>query len=77
MDAYTSCSWVVRLARQVRRGVLELHDANRRASELMFSFWLAESNRAPDTYAEFLLRSRANIRHEPTACGRSGGCQVS
>jgi hypothetical protein len=76
MDAYTSSSWVVRLTRRVRHGVLELHDANRRASELMFSYGLAESNRAPDTYAEFLLRSRANVRHEPTACGRAGGRQV-
>ncbi len=77
MDGYTSSCWVVRVARRVRRGVLQLHYANRRASELMFSYGLAESNRAPDTYAEFLLRSRAYVRHEPTACGRAGPRQVS
>ena len=27
-------------------------------------------NRAPDTYAEFLMRTRAPLRHEPPASSR-------
>jgi hypothetical protein len=68
--------WIVRLARRASHGVLEMHFAIRRASELMFSCGLAESNRAPDTYAEFLLRSRVASRHEPTAHGRAAGRPV-
>jgi hypothetical protein len=53
-----------------------MHHATRRANELMFSYGLPESNRAPDTYAEFLMRSRANARHEPTARSRATGHRI-
>jgi hypothetical protein len=42
----------------------------------MFSYGVAESNRAPDTYAEFLLRLPAAARHEPPARRRAAGHPV-
>jgi hypothetical protein len=50
-----------------------MHDATKRASALMLSYGLAESDQPPDTYAEFLLRTRAAVRHEPAAHRRSAG----
>ena len=80
MDAYTSssapsqrASWVSHLARRMWHAVTEMHRATRVASSLMLSYGVVESNRAPDTYAEFLLRSRAAIRHEPAADRRAAG----
>ncbi len=82
MDAYTSsasgrrASWTVRFARQVGHVFRQIHEANKRASMLMLSYGLAESDRAPDTYAEFVLRSRSSVLHEPAAGRRSAGRQV-
>ena len=83
MDAYSSssaprrrASWVSSLARRVCHAASEIHHANKVASSLMLSYGVAESNRAPDTYAEFLLRSRAAPRHEPSARGRAAGRPV-
>lgn len=83
MDAYSSssasakrASWIVRFARGVYHVFSEINQANKRASMLMYSYGLAESDRAPDTYDEFLLRSRASIVHEPTARSRAAGRQV-
>ena len=83
MDAYTSssvpsrrASWCVRLARRIYYAVRETHFAAKRASELMLSYGLAESDQPPDTYAEFLLRTRPTVRHEPPARRRSAGSQV-
>ena len=42
----------------------------------MISYGVAESNRAPDTYAEFLLRLPAAARHEPAARRRAAGHPV-
>jgi hypothetical protein len=53
-----------------------MHYATKRASELMLSYGLAESDQPPDTYAEFLLRTRAAVRHEPPARRRAAGSQV-
>ena len=53
-----------------------MHDATKCAAELMLSYGLAESDQPPDTYAEFLLRTRASVRHEPPADRRSAGRQV-
>jgi hypothetical protein len=53
-----------------------MHYATKQASELMLSYGLAESDQPPDTYAEFLLRTRAPVRHEPPADRRSAGRQV-
>jgi len=82
MDAYSSsapsqrASWVAGFAHRIHHVFSEINQANKRASMLMLSYGLAESDRAPDTYAEFLLRSRATILHEPTASRRSAGRQV-
>ena len=83
MDAYISsspssqrASWIVRFARRVNYVFSEINRANKRANTLLLAYGLAESNRAPDTYAEFLLRSRATILHEPAADRRAAGRQV-
>jgi len=75
MDASISpasqrASWVVCLARRVHDVVSEMNYASKRMTELMLSPGLAESDQAPDTYAEFLFRTPATTRHEPSA--RSG-----
>ncbi len=82
MDAYSfsppsqRASWVSSLARRVRHAASEMHHATTVASSLMLSYGVAESNRAPDTYAEFLLRSQATILHEPAARRRAAGHPV-
>ena len=82
MDAYSSsplsqrASWVSSLARRVCHVASEMHRATTVASSLMLSYGVAESNQAPDTYAEFLLRSRATTRHEPAARRRAAGHPV-
>jgi hypothetical protein len=82
MDAYSSsplsqrASWVSSLARLVCHVASEMHRATTVASSLMLSYGVAESDRAPDTYAEFLLRSRAALRHEPAARSRAAGRPV-
>ncbi len=81
MDAYISpasqrASWVVSLARRVHDAVSEMNYASKRMTELMLSYGLAESDQAPDTYAEFLLRTPATTRHEPSARGRAAGRPV-
>jgi hypothetical protein len=80
MDAYSSssapsqrASWVSSLARRICHAASEMHRSTRVASSLMFSYGVAESNRAPDTYAEFLLRLPAAARHEPAARRRAAG----
>jgi hypothetical protein len=42
----------------------------------MLSYGMPETDRAPDTYAEFLLRSRAVTRREPSADRRAAGRRV-
>ena len=83
MDAYISspqsqrASWVSSLARRVYHAASEMHRATTVASSLMLSYGVAESNRAPDTYAEFLLRTPAASRHEPSARSRAAGHPVT
>ena len=82
MDAYSTCasarraSWIIRFARQANHVFSEINWANRRMTALMLSYGVAESDRAPDTYAEFLLRSRISVLHEPPARRRGAGHQV-
>ena len=82
MDAYSTSaaaqrtSWIVRFARQANHVFSEINWANKRMTALMLSYGV-ESDLAPDTYAEFLLRSRITIFHEPAARRRSAGHQVS
>ncbi len=60
-------SRIVRVARRVRDAIRAFHHANQLANALLFSRGLVETDRAPDTYAEFLLRARAASLHEPPA----------
>jgi hypothetical protein len=81
MDAYSTsapaqrASWMVRFARQVSYVFSEINWANKRMTALMLSYGV-ESDIAPDTYAEFLSRSRVTVFHEPAASRRSAGRQV-
>ena len=51
----------------------EINWANKRMTALMLSYGVAESDRAPDTYAEFLLRSRitSSTNQQPAAAARA------
>jgi hypothetical protein len=53
-----------------------MHFASKQAAEFMLRYGLAETDQAPDTYAEFLLRTRGVVRHEPPARRRSAGSPV-
>jgi hypothetical protein len=82
MDAYSTsasarrASWIVRFARQAGYVFSEINWANKRMTALMLSYGVGESDLAPDTYAEFLLRSRVTVFYEPAARRRSAGRQV-
>ena len=83
MDAYSSssvpsqrASWVVSLARRIHDTVSEMNYASNRLLELRLSCSLGESDQAPDTYAEFLLRASAVTLHEPSARRRGAGRPV-
>jgi hypothetical protein len=60
-------SRIVCVARRVRAGFITFHRANQQANALLFSRGLVETDRAPDTYAEFLLRAPSAAVHEPPA----------
>jgi hypothetical protein len=60
-------SRIIRVARRVRDAIVAFHYANQRANALLLSYGLVETDQAPDTYAEFLLRARAAHTHEPAA----------
>jgi hypothetical protein len=60
-------STITRIARRVRAVLSEMNYASTRATELMLSSGLEQSDRAPDTYAEFLLRTPVTSLHEPPA----------
>ena len=60
-------STIVRVASRVRDSIIKMHYANVRANALLLSYGLVETDRAPETYAEFLLRARAASLHEPPA----------
>ncbi len=72
MDA----SWIVRSAQRVCHLFGEINQANKRATTLMLTYGQPESDRAPDTYDEFLIRSRLTVLHEPPARRRGAGHQV-
>ena len=70
MDAYRSsqarrASWIASLARRIRDTAGEMHYASTRVTTLRLS--LEQSDQAPDTYAEFLLRTPGVLVHEPPA----------
>jgi hypothetical protein len=83
MDAYSSpsglgrrASWQVRLARRLRYIAGEISYAQKRVFAVRLCYGVAESDRAPDTYTEFLLRSAAVVTHEPPARSRAAGRHV-
>ena len=82
MDAYSSsasgerASWILRFARQIHHVLSEINEANKRVTTLRLAYGMAESDRAPDTYAEFLFRAGLVCLHEPPARRRSAGRQV-
>jgi hypothetical protein len=81
MGAYSTsaagqrASWIVRFARQANYVFSEINWANKRMTALMLSH-AVDPDLAPDTYAEFLFRSRITVFHEPTASRRSAGRPV-
>ena len=82
MDAYSTsataqrASWVVRFARRASYVFNEINWANKRMTALMLSYGV-ECDLAPDTYAEFLSRSRVTVFREPAARRRGAGHQIS
>jgi hypothetical protein len=54
-------------ARRVRAVLAEMNYASSRATALRLSRGLEQSERAPDTYAEFLLRTSVTSLSEPPA----------
>jgi predicted phosphoadenosine phosphosulfate sulfurtransferase len=60
-------STLASLARRVQAVVSEMNYASRRVTALRLSQGLEPSDRAPDTYAEFLLRTSVTPLHEPPA----------
>jgi|HubBroStandDraft_1064217.scaffolds.fasta_scaffold2808302_1 hypothetical protein len=66
MDAYSS--WVAGLARRIRDTLNEMNYASTRATEMLMYNVPEPADKAPDTYAEFLLRADAwPAQHEPPA----------
>jgi len=82
MDAYGSsapgerASWIFRFARQTHHVLSEINETNKRVTAMRLGYGVAESDRAPDTYAEFLFRASLVTRHEPSARRRSAGRRV-
>jgi hypothetical protein len=72
MDA----SRIVRFAHRVGHVFSEVNQANKRTTTLMLSYGMPETDRVPDTYDEFLIRSRLAVLHEPPARRRGAGHQV-
>ena len=68
-------SWIVRFARQANHVFSEINWANKRMTALTLSHCV-DPDLAPDTYAEFLFRSRVTVFHEPPARRRSAGHPV-
>jgi hypothetical protein len=60
-------STITRIARRVQAVLSEMNYASNRATALMLSDGLEHSDRAPDTYAEFLFRTSVTSVHEPPA----------
>lgn len=73
---YMDASRIVRFAHRVGHVFSEVNQANKRTTTLMLSYGMPESDRAPDTYDEFLIRSRISVLHEPPARRRGAGRQV-
>jgi hypothetical protein len=60
-------STLASLARRVQAVLSDMNYASMRMTALRLSESFERSERAPDTYAEFLLRTSVTSRHEPPA----------
>jgi predicted phosphoadenosine phosphosulfate sulfurtransferase len=60
-------STLASLARRVQAVLSEMNYASKRVMALRLSAGLEQPDQAPDTYAEFLLRTSATSLHEPPA----------
>jgi hypothetical protein len=74
-------AWISALARFGRRVadiVAECNYAQRRMFALRTApdLYLANRDKTPDDYAEFLFRTSSTMLHEPTASGRGHGRPV-
>ena len=69
---------LTRFGRRVARVVAECNYAQRRALALRTTpdALLADRDKAPDEYAEFLFRTSSTLLHEPAAAGRAHGQPV-
>lgn len=68
-------SYLARFGRRVADIVAECNYAQRRMLALRTApdLYLADRDRAPADYAEFLFRTSSAMLHEPTASGRAHG----
>ena len=66
------------VARRIRQIISECNSAQRLLTirRLAFDSTLPEPDKAPDTYAEFLLRTSGPLLHEPSARQRLAGHAV-
>jgi hypothetical protein len=61
---------IICFAQRIRRTVSEMEYARMRLTALRVCGGAEQSGRAPDTYAEFLLRTSLPLPHEPPARGQ-------
>jgi hypothetical protein len=66
---------LARFSRRVAGIVAECNYAQRRMLALRTTpdVYLADGDKAPDNYAEFLFRTSSALLHEPAASGRAHG----
>ena len=64
---YMNFSPIIYVAHRVRHTVSEMNYASARLTARRVSGGVEQSGRAPDTYAEFLLRTSLPLPHEPPA----------
>ena len=71
-------SYLARFGRRVADIVAECNYAQRRMFALRTApdVYLADRDKAPGDYAEFLFRTSSAMLHEPTASGRAHGRPV-
>ena len=71
-------SALTRFGRRVADLVAECNYAQRRAFMLRTTpdAFLADRDKAPDEYGEFLFRTSSTLLHEPAAAGRAHGQPV-
>ena len=70
---------LIRFGRRVADLVAECNYAQRRAFTLLTTpdAYLADRDKAPDDYAEFLFRTSSGLLHESAAAGRAHGRPVT